>query len=88
MTPERTRAYSRVMSTLDLMGPAKLQPGELEAIRWAADELVLQAEPNEGPFLLVQGIVQGLIDCERWLPVTANRLLEDLAECGPAMAVQ
>ena len=47
MTSERTHAYGRVVKTLDDLGPTKLQPGELERVRDAADTLIFAAHPEE-----------------------------------------
>ncbi|MEA2312176.1 MAG: hypothetical protein QOE28_2144, partial [Solirubrobacteraceae bacterium] len=47
MNSERTQAYGRIVKTLDELGPAKLQPGEQERIRDAADTLVFAADLDE-----------------------------------------
>ena len=40
MSPERTNAYRRVLQSLDELGPSKLQSGEQDRIREAADSLI------------------------------------------------
>ena len=40
MSPERSNAYQRVMHTLDELGPSKLQSGEQDRVRYAADNLI------------------------------------------------
>jgi hypothetical protein len=92
MTNERSRAYGRVMKTIEDVGPAKLQPREADLIREAADALFfcediagdqyardLRAEARE--------LAATLVDSERWLPETAQTLLGDLDACGPLLPV-
>lgn len=45
MTSERAQAYGRVMSTIEDLGPTKLQAGEIERIRDAADTLLFSETP-------------------------------------------
>ena len=91
MSPERTKAYRRVMETLDELGPSKLQSGEQDRIRLAADNLIFSSEMAEGA---VQGALRdaealcaSLVDSGRWEAVAAERLERDLRECGPGMDV-
>ena len=92
MSPERTKAYRRVMETLDELGPSKLQGGEQERIRQAADNLIFSSE------LRTDGAAQdalrdagelcgSLVESGRWEAVTAERLERDLRACGPGLDV-
>jgi hypothetical protein len=47
MTSERTKAYGRVVKTLEDVGPAKLLPTEQERIREAADVLIFAAGADD-----------------------------------------
>ena len=91
MNSERTKAYRRVMETLDELGPSKLQSGEQDRIRLAADNLIFSSETGDGA---VQGALRdaealcaSLVDSGRWEAVTAERLERDLRACGPGMGL-
>jgi hypothetical protein len=88
MTSERSQAYGRVMKTLADIGPAKLHADEQELIREAADTLFF-AEGESGEQLLdrVDELAGRLVDSDRLLAETADQLLRDLEDCGPATAV-
>jgi hypothetical protein len=92
MTSERSQAYGRVMRVLDDMGPAKLQPGEREQIRAAADTLFFaedlgaDAEAREAVASITR-LARGLVDSGRWLDETARPLLADVLGCGPLQPV-
>lgn len=92
MSPERTDAYRRVIHTLAELGPAKLQPAEQERIRYTADNLVLcvdlfdddaARDSLEDTELLCELLVQS----GRWERATADRLIDDLRGCGPALSL-
>jgi hypothetical protein len=88
MSPERAQAYRRVTDTLRQLGPSKLQNEEQEAIREAADTLIFCRDlPSDAAALVTMATVErlchDLIDSRRWERVTAERLLENVAECGP-----
>ena len=86
MTSERSRAYARVIRTLDEMGPAKLHEREQRRVRNAADTLVF-ARPNEYAALDalndIEQLTQHLVGCGRWTADRAGRLADDVAACGP-----
>jgi len=89
MSPERTQAYRRVLQTLAELGPSKLQTGEQERIRYAADSLIfcddLSADQGAREALIdTQLLFDGLVDSGRWEQVTADRLADELRSCGPA----
>jgi hypothetical protein len=89
MNAERTQAYGRVIKTLDELGPTKLQPAEQERIREAADNLIFATEPEEARAALadVEALAEHLVGAERWTDERAERLLRDLAACGPLTPV-
>ena len=88
MTSERTHAYGRVVKTLDDLGPTKLQPGELERVRDAADTLIA-AHPEEILPALedVQELAERLVESGRWTEERAEALLRDIEACGPVAPV-
>ena len=93
MTPERSEAYGRVMKTLADMGPAKLQPRERELIREAADAMFfandLEGDLDAADAMSRLGrLAATLVDADRWLFETADRLVQDVEHCGPAAAVR
>ncbi len=87
MSPERTRAYRRVTHTLAELGPSKLQSEEQERVRTAADTLIFTASLEDDDareaLIDVDALCRTLVDSGRWEPVTAARLLDDVAACGP-----
>ena len=89
MTADRTRAYGRVVKTLDDIGPAKLQPAEQARIREAADTLIFAADPDEAFAALedVDALAGHLAASGRWTAERAQRLLDDLVACGPVAPV-
>lgn len=92
MSPERSKAYRRVMKTLDDMGPSKLFDDEQQRIRYAADNLIFSADLNadvEACDALedVAALCRALVESGRWEQSTAVRLVDDVCECGPAAAI-
>ena len=88
MSPERTQAYRRVITTLAELGPSKLWSEEQERIRFAADTLIfssdLQQDGAARDALEDAGrLCADLVQSGRWESVTAARLASDLSECGP-----
>lgn len=90
MNSQRAHAYSRVTRLLAELGPSKLHPAELDRIRDTADTLIFCSdlhdddaarEALEDTELLVELLVQN----DRWQRPTAERLIGDLRECGPAL---
>lgn len=89
MSPERTRAYRQVVQTLKELGPSKLQAGEQDRIRDAADNLIFSSDVNEDAAARnaledVEQLCRDLVASGRWEQVTADRLAADIARCGPA----
>jgi hypothetical protein len=87
MTAERSRAYARVMRTIEDMGPAKLHEIEQRRIRNAADTLVFAAEDDRAVLDALDDaahLAYHLVASGRWTSERAYRLLDDVADCGPA----
>ena len=89
MTSDRTRAYGRVVKTLDDLGPSKLQGAEVARIREAADNLVFAASLDETRATLedVEALSEHLVASGRWTPERADQLVGDLLACGPLTPV-
>ena len=92
MTSDRARAYGQLMATLREAGPAKLHPDELALIREAADVLLFcddleQASDAHDLLGEVITVAEGLVSSERWTVERLERLIDDLAACGPGPQV-
>ena len=92
MSPERTHAYRRVIETLTALGPVKLQPDELERIRYTADNLVLCADlfhddASRDSLEDTELLCEVLVQSGRWERATADQLIDDLRACGPELPV-
>jgi hypothetical protein len=89
MTSDRTQAYGRVIKTLEDIGPAKLQPAELDRIRDAADNLIFAADLDEARDVLtdVEALTEHLVASGRWTSERAEQLASDLVACGPVAPV-
>jgi hypothetical protein len=89
MTSDRTQAYGRVVRTLEDLGPSKLQRGEQDRIREAADNLIFAAGIDEVHQALtdVETLAEHLVTSGRWSAERADELVSDLLACGPVMPV-
>ena len=89
MNTERTQAYGRVVKTIEDLGPAKLQPAELERVREAADTMIFAAGVEETRAVMedVDALAEHLVASDRWSDERARQLVEDLLACGPVTAV-
>jgi hypothetical protein len=92
LTEERTQSYSRVVRTLEDLGPSKLRSDEQAVIRDAADALIFCASSEldelAGQALReAESLLDGLVLSGRWTKPTAQALLEDIAGCGPTRPV-
>ena len=91
MSPERAQAYGRVMKTLADMGPAKLQSAEQALVREAADAMFF-ANDLDGDFEAADALARlgdltaRLVEADRLLFETADRLMHDVESCGPVAA--
>jgi hypothetical protein len=87
MTSERSPAYTRVMKTLEDMGPAKLHDLERHRIRNAADALLFADTDDSGALDAiadVEHLARHLAESGRWSADRARQLADDVAESGPA----
>ena len=89
MSNERTQAYGRVVKTLEDLGPAKLQPAELDRVRNAADTLIFASGIDETREAMadIDSLVEHLVASDRWSDERAKQLVDDLLACGPVTAV-
>lgn len=85
VTSERAQAYGRVVATIDQIGATKLSEDEQSTIRDAADALLFSDEvgPQTPELMSARELLDRLVESERWLEETAERLLADLESCGP-----
>ncbi len=91
MTSERAQAYGRVTATLADVGPTKLQPGEQDLLREAADTLlfcedVTADDAARDALDAVDELLERLVSTGRWTAERADRLRADVEACGPAVA--
>jgi hypothetical protein len=89
MNTDRTQAYGRVVKTLEDLGPAKLQPAELDRVRDAADTLIFASgvEETREAMADVDILVEHLVASDRWSEERAAQLVDDLLACGPVAPV-
>lgn len=90
MNSTRSQAYGRVMDTLRAVGPTKLQAAELDRIRDAADTLLFCDDLDAAPAARaaiedITALARELVESGRWLPETADQLLDDTGACGPSV---
>jgi hypothetical protein len=90
MTSRRAQSYGRVVETLRSTGEPKLHPEEQDQIREAADALLFCEDIDAGSEakLALDGVRElsrRLAGTGRWSPDAADRLLEDIAGCGPVL---
>jgi hypothetical protein len=93
MSPERTHAYRRVLQTITDLGPSKLQSGEQDRIRYAADNLIFCADLTKDDAARealsdTRLLLDTLVESGRWERVTADRLADDVVGCGPLLALE
>jgi hypothetical protein len=90
MNSERATAYGRVVATIDDIGATKLQVHEIARLRAAADTLLfsedLEAPGARDALDEIEALTDGLAASGRWSAEKAQRLFDDLAECGPVTA--
>lgn len=87
MTSERAQAYGRIVATIEEIGSTKLQPGEIDRIRTAADTLLfsedMTASGAREALDDVEMLAAALVDADRWTDERAARLLRDFGDTGP-----
>jgi hypothetical protein len=78
------------METLRSVGDTKLHGEERDQIREAADALLFCDDIDAGPEAKValdgvRDLTRRLAGTGRWTPDASDRLLEDVAGCGPVL---
>jgi hypothetical protein len=89
MNSERATAYRRVLETIEELGPAKLLGNEQDRVRYAADSLIFSSDLGADAAALealtdIEHLCRELVDSGRWEQITAKRLADDVALCGPS----
>ena len=80
------------MKWLEDMGPSKLTPAEQDIVRDAADSLFF-CEDFDGDdsareaLAELRALTARLVEADRWLAETAERLIDDVEGCGPLAPV-
>ena len=93
MTPERSKAYGRLMKTVSAAGEGALEPAEQQILREAADalffceDITLDDDAREA-LSRVSDLAGRLVGAERWDPEIADQVIEDLEACGPPQLVR
>jgi hypothetical protein len=91
VTSERASAYGRVVATIEDLGSTKLQASEIDRIRQASDTLLfsetLDAPGARDALDDMEDLTRHLIESDRWTEERAQRLFDDVAECGPVVPV-
>ena len=93
MTPERSKAYGRLMEAVSTTGDAALEPSEQQVLREAGDALffcedIALDDDARDALARVSDLAGQLVGSERWDPELAERVLEDLEACGPPQLVR
>jgi hypothetical protein len=88
VTPDRARAYGRVVKTVDELDPSKLLPAERDRIRTAADLLLFARDLNRDlkardALLDADALCRHLVDSGRWESTRADQLADHLFACAP-----
>jgi hypothetical protein len=93
VTPERSKAYGRLMKVISATGEDALEPAEQEVLREAADamffceDIALDDDARDAQ-ARVSDLAGQLVGAERWDPERAEQVLQDLEACGPAQLVR
>ncbi len=93
MTPERSKAYGRLMKVVAATGEGALQPHEQVLLREAGDalffceDIALDDDAHEA-LSRVSDLAGQLVGAERWDPELAEQVLQDLEACGPPQLVR
>jgi hypothetical protein len=92
VTSDRAQAYGRVTRTLEDLGATKLLASEQERLREAADTLLFCDDVGADPAARaaledIDALAAHLVASDRWTSERAERLLADVAACGPLSAV-
>ena len=93
MTPERSKAYGRLMKVVSATGDAALDPAEQAILREAGDamffceDIALDDDARDS-LARVSDLAGQLVGTERWDPELAEQVLQDLESCGPPQLVR
>jgi hypothetical protein len=93
VTPERSKAYGRLMKVVAATGEDALEPDEQTLLREAGDalffceDLALDDEARDA-LARVSDLAGELVGTERWDPELAEQVLQDLEACGPPQLVR
>ncbi|HEV7844729.1 MAG TPA: hypothetical protein VGO83_00590 [Thermoleophilaceae bacterium] len=93
MTPERSKAYGRLMTVVSADGDGALDAGEQQILRDAGDALffcedIALDDDARAALGRVSDLAGQLVGAERWDPELAERVLQDLEDCGPPQLVR
>jgi hypothetical protein len=93
VTPERSKAYGRLMKVVSATGDGTLEPAEQDVLREAGDALffcedVALDDDARAALSRVSDLAGQLVGDERWDPELAEQVLQDLEDCGPPQLVR
>ena len=93
MTPERSKAYGRLMKVVSADGDAALDAAEQQILRDAGDALffcedIALDDDARDALARVSDLTGQLVGAERWDPELAEGVLQDLEACGPPQLVR
>ena len=93
MTPERSKAYGRLMRAVSAGGDAALDDAEQATLREAGDALffcedIALDDDARDALARVSDLAGQLVGAERWDPELAEQVLQDLEDCGPPQLVR
>jgi hypothetical protein len=93
VTPERSKAYGRLMKAVSATGEGELEPAEREILREAGDALffcedIALDDEARTALARVSDLAGQLVGAERWDPELAEQVLQDLEACGPPQLVR
>ena len=80
------------MKWLEDLGPSKLNAAEQQTVRDAADALffcedLANDDQAQEALAELRATTARLVEADRWLPETADRLVDDVEGCGPLAPV-
>jgi hypothetical protein len=93
VTPERSKAYGRLMTVVSADGDGALDAAEQQILRDAGDALffcedIALDDDARDALARVSDLAGQLVGAERWDPELAERVLQDLEDCGPPQLVR
>ena len=93
MNSIRAQAYGRVMETIRAVEVTGLSDDESDRIREAADTLLFCDDLESAPAARaamedITALARELVADGRWMPESADLLLEDLGACGPSVVAR